>query len=120
MSSTEVGTSVKVVKGRLRMDLPPATFIDVTPERARLGRLLEVATLQVHKVPMIVVKQATPIAFDPAQLASLLYRVMAQNDASGTQYARDTVQLVAKSLTEAVTGIAPVAQGNRNMRRLSV
>lgn len=120
MSSAFVGISVKVVKLALRMGEAPVTCIDVTPERARVARMLEVSTLQVHKAPMDVARMAQPIVYDPAQMASLIYRVMQQNDASNTVYAKDEAERVVQSLTRVVTAVAAPAADGRYSRRLSV
>lgn len=120
MSSAFVGTSVRVVKVTLRIGSAPVTCFDVTPERARLARFLEVATLQLHKAPMDVARNAQPIVYDAAQMASLVYRVIRQNDESNTVYAKDVAEQVVQSLTQTVTAVAPVAADGRYGRRLSV
>lgn len=120
MSSTEVRISVNVVKLPLRIKGPLCTCIDVTPSRARIGRVLEISSLQVHRVPLGVLRGAQAETFDPAQLATLLYRVAHQYDASGMTYEKDTVQQVARALTEEVNAVQPVASDGRYSRRLTV
>jgi hypothetical protein len=119
MSSANAGISVRVVKVQLRMDASPVTCIDVTPEKARLSRLLEVSTLQIHRVPMSTARAAPLMAYDPAHLAALLYRVVHQCESSGTAYEKEVVQRVANSLTETVNEVIPVAPSGRYSRRLT-
>jgi hypothetical protein len=120
MSSAIVRNSVRVVKTQLNSGGPAVTCIDLTPARARIARLLEVSTLQIHRVPLDVAKRATPITYDASQMASMLYMLMHQYDGSGMAYDKEAVQAVTHSLTETMTEVKPVAQDGRYARRLAV
>jgi hypothetical protein len=120
MSSASSGGPVRIVKMQLGRDAVAAvTCIDVTPPGARVARMLEVSTLQVHKIPMDTARAAASITYDAGQMATILFRVSQQYDAARTAYARDTVQQVTQALTNLVNKVAPPEDvSSRSRRRL--
>lgn len=105
-----IGTGVPVLGGQ--------TCIDLTTDTAKKAKLLVVESLKVVYAPLEVAHGATPAAYDAANLASLLYRVMGQMDSSKAAYARKTVQLVASSLEAVAKGLPTEVVRHRSGRRL--
>jgi hypothetical protein len=116
MSTT---SNIRLVRiGAGTPDVGGQTCIDLTTPTARKGKLLIVESLKVVYVPLEVARDATPAAYDAANLVSLLQRVTGQLDASKAAYARKTVQQVSNHLVAVAKGIATDDVRHRSGRRL--
>jgi hypothetical protein len=121
MSSANVGTQVRVVRLQLDAGINNlVTCIDLTEPTHRKARMLEMSTLQVHRVPLAYAGQAQEIAYDPAHIASFLHRQMRQNDASNLSYDREAVQRVANRLTGVVNEVKRSEVPVRSKRQIAV
>jgi hypothetical protein len=92
--------------------------VDLTTPTSKKGKLLVVESLRVVYVPLAVAQEATPAAYDAANLASLLHRLMNQFQLAKAAYAEKTVQRVANSLEAIAKGITPIEPRRSTRRRL--